>query len=585
MHRATMAAGVCLLALCAGLSAGAPYDPPPTYYATATATDGPTLKSQLHTIISTNWWTGGLPVQLSYTGQTRFAMAIGSRASASPSDPNQVLIYDGVLHTKVWNSGATWNTEHTWPRSRGVGSSGRDDADCHMLRPSLSASNGERGNSPYGTGSGEFDPNQVAGQHFRGECARAMFYAATRYNGSESATVDLELVSGTPGTNQMGDLAELLRWHYDEEPGERERRRNHVLWSNNPADWYDVHVNPSSITYHQGNRNPFIDHPEFVWPIWGLGPNNATLFVGAAANPDGSSALNLDLGRALLGHTFATSVPLHKSGAHPTTWTIALSGDVESDAGDTPHTYPFDIVPPSIPQPTIPIVVDTAPLGYGPFAGAITIDNTDLTSAGPGKGAQDADDTITVLGEAVDHANPSFDPVGDFNGVVVDFGTVGRFASVAPATVSLWNLPSVHGATAHLDIDAVNASGDTAVLSISLTPAAGLPAAQAVQFAASVDTAAPTGAYEAVFTVTVSDENIPGATPLGSVTVTVTAVVAPACDGDINGDGATSAEDFVILAGNFGQSVTPHTQGDLNGDGQVDAADFVILAGDFGCAG
>jgi hypothetical protein len=60
---------------------------------------------------------------------------------------------------------------------------------------------------------------------------------------------------------------------------------------------------------------------------------------------------------------------------------------------------------------------------------------------------------------------------------------------------------------------------------------------------------------------------------------------APACAGDINGDGDTNASDFVILAGNFGSVVTPNTGGDLNGDGLVNAADFVILAGDFGCGG
>ena len=58
---------------------------------------------------------------------------------------------------------------------------------------------------------------------------------------------------------------------------------------------------------------------------------------------------------------------------------------------------------------------------------------------------------------------------------------------------------------------------------------------------------------------------------------------APACSGDINGDGFTNAADFTILAGNFGGSVAPNTNGDLNGDGLVNASDFTILAGDFGC--
>ena len=59
------------------------------------------------------------------------------------------------------------------------------------------------------------------------------------------------------------------------------------------------------------------------------------------------------------------------------------------------------------------------------------------------------------------------------------------------------------------------------------------------------------------------------------------------CPGDLNGDGATNAADFTILAGQFGQG-TPdcrsRAQGDLNCDGVVNASDFTILAGNFGCS-
>ena len=57
----------------------------------------------------------------------------------------------------------------------------------------------------------------------------------------------------------------------------------------------------------------------------------------------------------------------------------------------------------------------------------------------------------------------------------------------------------------------------------------------------------------------------------------------PTCVGDIDGDGATNAADFSILAGAFGSAVTPYTSGDLNGDGTVDSGDFIILAGAYGC--
>ena len=56
------------------------------------------------------------------------------------------------------------------------------------------------------------------------------------------------------------------------------------------------------------------------------------------------------------------------------------------------------------------------------------------------------------------------------------------------------------------------------------------------------------------------------------------------CPGDINGDGNTDIDDFIILAGNFGTpSGATLAEGDLNGDGAVDIDDFIILAGDFGC--
>ena len=58
----------------------------------------------------------------------------------------------------------------------------------------------------------------------------------------------------------------------------------------------------------------------------------------------------------------------------------------------------------------------------------------------------------------------------------------------------------------------------------------------------------------------------------------------PACPGDINGDGVTNLNDFIILAANFGvTSGASRAQGDLNGDGAVNLDDFIILASDFGC--
>ena len=55
------------------------------------------------------------------------------------------------------------------------------------------------------------------------------------------------------------------------------------------------------------------------------------------------------------------------------------------------------------------------------------------------------------------------------------------------------------------------------------------------------------------------------------------------CPGDINRDGMTDLNDFIVLAGNFGFCGVGRAQGDLNCDTCVDLNDFIILAGDFGC--
>ena len=80
-----------------------------------------------------------------------------------------------------------------------------------------------------------------------------MMYMDVRYDGGDPSTTDLVLVNGFPSGSQMGDMAAMLEWHFQQPPSQRERRRNHFVYSSvdNPA-------------YFQGNRNPFVDHPEFV---------------------------------------------------------------------------------------------------------------------------------------------------------------------------------------------------------------------------------------------------------------------------------------------------------------------------------
>ena len=121
------------------------------------------------------------------------------------------------------------------------------------------------------------------------------------------------------------------------------------------------------------------------------------------------------------------------------------------------------------------------------------------------------------------------------------------------------------------------------LLGFETTTALNAASPQGVYIPATVSGFAPAGSAKARIAIVYTQVNEgTGAALFDDVTVAFTP--APACSGDVNGDGSTNAGDFVILAGNFGSSVAPFTNGDLNGDGIVNASDFVILAGDFGCS-
>jgi hypothetical protein len=138
------------------------YDPPATYYDPAkpggTWLTGGALKSALTSIITSGF-------------HTRSYDAAKQALQILDKDPNNasnlILIYTGLSVPKVWDSGDTWNREHQWPQSL---LSTANLGDLFNLRPADPVVNSTRGNSPYGTGSGYWDPDHGAPD--RGRCAR-----------------------------------------------------------------------------------------------------------------------------------------------------------------------------------------------------------------------------------------------------------------------------------------------------------------------------------------------------------------------------------------------------------------------------
>jgi hypothetical protein len=148
------------------------------------------------------------------------------------------------------------NAEHIWPQSK-FNKALPMRSDLHHLYPTLSIPNGRRGAFPFGVvkipeystrlgskyGNHEYEPADEA----KGNVARAVFYFYTRYH---KRRIDRK-------TNMVDffftRLPLLIEWHQQDPPDDKERRRNQKIFE------------------FQNNRNPYIDHPEYVTRIGAQG--------------------------------------------------------------------------------------------------------------------------------------------------------------------------------------------------------------------------------------------------------------------------------------------------------------------------
>jgi endonuclease I len=198
-------------------------------------------------------------------------------ADQDPNDTGRIIdVYKNRTYPKYGAGNNDYNREHTWPTSYGFpddGSTNKPFSDCHMLMLCDIGYNSSRSNNyfdncvsgcstyPADNYNGESGVNRrnsdvwETWQGRRGDVARAQFYADVRYAGDVSNEPDL-ILTDDPGlivvytTNasvaHMGLLQTLIQWHYEDPVDERERNRNDVVY------------------IYQNNRNPFIDHPEYV---------------------------------------------------------------------------------------------------------------------------------------------------------------------------------------------------------------------------------------------------------------------------------------------------------------------------------
>ncbi|WP_282154456.1 endonuclease [Cytobacillus gottheilii] len=222
------------------------------YYQAAMGKEGQALKSALHDIISEQR-------VLSYS-QVWEALRV---TDEHPDSPNDVLLfYSGKARSKSSNGGnvGDWNREHVWAKSHGnFGTSNGPGTDIHHLRPTDVQVNSSRGNLDFDYGgsavnncddckrsSNSFEPPD----RVKGDVARMLFYMATRYEAGDRVDLELNEKLNNGSAPYHGKLSVLLEWHEQDPVDEIEQRRNNKI--------HEI----------QGNRNPFIDHPEWAESIW-----------------------------------------------------------------------------------------------------------------------------------------------------------------------------------------------------------------------------------------------------------------------------------------------------------------------------
>lgn len=278
---------------------------PAGYYDGTTGLTGYALKSKLHDIISEkniNWHYGDLPGYYNQTdldtyydhdaSNTQYMLDIYSEI---PSGPDAYEYKSDQLIPGAAGEGLGYNREHMMPQSTFSTSSSVSDypmySDMNFIIPVDAYINQRRNNYPYGIGnntnhyiftntsrmSNAAIPNYpYAGRvyepinEFKGDIARTLLYFAVRYEGKLGSfnTAYTTSANITPATDQcpldgteeraidLPYVAMLKQWSTADPVSQREIDRNNAIYA------------------IQKNRNPFIDHPEWIDLIWSETPDN-----------------------------------------------------------------------------------------------------------------------------------------------------------------------------------------------------------------------------------------------------------------------------------------------------------------------
>ena len=194
------------------------------------------------------------------------------KTDANNGSSNPILFYSDELSS-------SFNREHVWPKSRGSFYQSGAGSDLHHLRPTNANVNSTRGNMTMGNVKGVYDTYSTyaydsktvlwyntsadvvgVNDNIKGDVARILLYVWCRWQEPNLYENDPDPYSpsGDTGGNDGKKVIEsrdtLLQW-----------------MQLDPVDTWEMSRNDQCENV-QGNRNVFIDYPEYAWLLFGLTP-------------------------------------------------------------------------------------------------------------------------------------------------------------------------------------------------------------------------------------------------------------------------------------------------------------------------
>jgi endonuclease I len=277
---------------------------PPGYYNAAAGLTCQPLKTAVRNIIATGSnalsYTPGLWNLYLYSdihrNDANTADIIWDMYSDNPTGPEPYTYTHGTNQCGTYSvEGNCYNREHSTPQSW-FNQVSPMVSDAHHIFATDGKVNGVRSNFPYGEvtsasstslngsklGTGNnfgytktvFEPIDA----YKGDFARAGLYMAVRYeneiisqNWSQYGNADSvflkiadQPIAATRKLAIYDDwyLKLLYKWHIQDPVSQKEIDRNNVIYA-------QAVIITGTTAIAQGNRNPFIDHPEYAAAIWG----------------------------------------------------------------------------------------------------------------------------------------------------------------------------------------------------------------------------------------------------------------------------------------------------------------------------